>query len=37
MCFVCLGSIIICPLYKLTLSAQSQVTVHLKVILSDVV
>ena len=35
--FVFLGSIIICRLYKLTISDQAQVTVQLRVSLSDLV
>jgi hypothetical protein len=35
--FVFLGSTIICPLYKLTLSDQVQVTLQLRVSLSDLV
>jgi len=36
-CFVCIGSINICPLYKLNFSDPAQVAVHLKVSLSDLV
>jgi hypothetical protein len=35
--FVFLGSIIICQLYKLTLAAQAQVTLQLRVSCSDLV
>jgi hypothetical protein len=35
MCFVFIGSIIICRLYKITLSHQAQATLYLKARLSD--